>query len=318
VVTPRKPRVLVTGYNAFDVTVPFGGVPVADAKHAVPEILLGGGGPGATAAVALARLGAAVQLVTPLADDLPGRLQEQELLAAGVDLSHCPRREGHRSARAVILADAGKQHRTIFWSRGELPLIAPEEVSGQWLQGADLFYTDGHEPLASVKLGRRAREMGMPVVMDAGSVRQGSAELVALCSDVISSETFAPDLTGCQDPLEALEGLSRRGPARVAMTFGAGGMLTLVDGKPLAVPAFDLPVVDTTGAGDVFHAGYAYALATGLGLVDSLRFGAAAAGLKCRDWGGRRGLPDLAEVQSVLAQGKPRPLDPRLAAYPSS
>jgi sugar/nucleoside kinase (ribokinase family) len=75
------------------------------------------------------------------------------------------------------------------------------------------------------------------------------------------------------------------------------------------VPAFDVPVIDTTGAGDAFHAGYAFARAKGEDLGSCLEWGSAVAGLKCRDWGGRRGLPDRSEVVQLLAAGIRRPLD---------
>ena len=312
---PRVPRILVLGYNAFDVTVPFGGPPDPDTKHQVPGIFLGGGGPGATAAVALAKLGGQVRLVTPLTDDLPGRLQQEELTAAGVDLELSPRWAGALSARAVILADRESQQRTIFWSRGDLPQLDPRGMDPAWLAGCDLFYTDGHENPAALVLAREARELGLPVVLDAGSVRPEADRLVALCTDVVSSEVFAPTLTGCGDPVAALAALAARGPQRVAMTFGGGGMLALADGKPLALPAFDLPVVDTTGAGDAFHAGYAYGRALDWAFRDCLELGAAVAGLKCRAWGGRQGLPDLAEALAVMTQAGCRPLDPRIALF---
>lgn len=309
------PRILVIGYNAFDVTVPFEGQAIADTKNEVDFIGLGGGGPGATAAMAMARLGAQVKLVTPLTDDLPGLMQEQELRAAAIDLEHCPRYSGHESAKAVILVDKNQEHRTIFWSRGDLPRIAAEEVQTDWLVGHDLLYHDGHEFSAAWKFAQAAQEKGMPVVMDAGSVREGSQPLVAASSDVISSEKFAPDLTGCSGHVEALEEMQKMGPRNVAMTFGAGGMLALVRGKPLAIAAYDQPVVDTTGAGDVFHAGYAFARAAGKDFQQCLQFGAAAAVLKCRTWGGRPGLPDLAEVNNVLENSPERPLDPRIAPF---
>lgn len=313
--TASPPRILVVGYNAFDVTVPVEGLPVADTKYEVPGILIGGGGPAATAAVALARLGAQVQLVTPLADDLPGRLQEDELRAAGVDIGSCPRLPGHLTAKAVILVDPALGHRTIFWSRGDLPLMSPDAMDPDWLDGSELLYIDGHEHPAALKLAPLARKKGIPVVMDAGSVREGSRELVSCCTDVISSEVFAPVLAGTADPAAALFALASLGPERVAMTFGAGGMLALVDGSPLAVPAFDLPVIDTTGAGDVFHAGYALGVAQGRDFRQCLLLGAAAAGLKCGAWGGRPGLPDLSQVTQVLRSAAARPLDPRIARY---
>ena len=315
---PVAPHILVVGYNAFDVTVPVDGEVTPDAKHEVPFIRLGGGGPGATAAVALAQLGARVTLVTALTDDFAGKQQRRELEEAGVDVSLCPVFKGQQSAMAVILVDARKRQRTIFWSRGKLPQLDPDLVDPSWLDGVDLLYHDGHEPFLVGPLAQQARRWGMPVVMDAGGVRHGSSDLVRLSTDVVSSQFFAPELTGTDNPEQALRSLAQLGPERVAMTFGERGLLALVDDQAQAVPAYDLPVVDTTGAGDVFHAAYAFALAHGRDFVHCLRFGAAAAVLKCRTWGGRPGMPTLAEVDGVLGSCPTLPLGPPLDGFPTA
>lgn len=310
----RPPRILVVGYHAFDVTVPVSGPAPPDGKVEAERILLGGGGPGATAAVALARLGATVRLVSPLTDDLPGRQQRAELAAAGVDLSCSPLLPGHASPLAVILVDRAGGRRTIHWSRGDLPRLEAAAMDPAWLDDADLLYLDGHEPAAGGALAAAARRRGLPVVLDAGTVREGSDRLVALCSDVISSSVFAPALTGRAAPAAALRRLRGLGPDRVAMTFGERGALAWIDGTCVHVPAFAVPVVDTTGAGDVFHAGYAFARAAGEGFRACLEFGSAAAALKCGHWGGRGGLPDLAEVRALLRDGARRAETP--AGFP--
>lgn len=296
-------RVLVIGYNAFDSIFPFYDLPGQDCKHEVSAIHMGGGGPGATAAIAMAKLGASVTLVTPLCDDVPGQIQETELLAAGVDLNFSPRFPGALSPKAVIMVNPQKEERTIFWSRGNLPNIEPACVDPAWLDDFDMLYTDGHETLAATKLAKTARAKNLPVIMDAGSVRPGSRELVAHCTDVISSQSFAPALTARDTFPEALHALSALGPSRVGLTLGAGGVLGLQDGKPFLRKAFEVPVLDTTGAGDVFHAGYAYALGVGQSYVEALDFGNATAALKCRGWGGRRELPTLDEVNHLLDHG---------------
>ena len=98
------------------------------------------------------------------------------------------------------------------------------------------------------------------------------------------------------------------------MTFGAGGVLGLEGDAFVGVPAFAVESVDTTGAGDAFHAGYACALARGEPFARALRFGAAVAALKCRAWGGRTGLPTLAETEAFLAQAPVHPLAAAVSA----
>lgn len=310
-----QPRVLVVGYNAYDLIVPVNGLPRPDDKMEVPHMMSCGGGPGATAAVALSRLGASVRLLTPLTDDAPGQLQQQELLAAGVDISLSPVMSGYESPKAVILVDEARSHRTIFWSRGDVPRLPANLGDAGLLNDTDLLYLDGHEPELSLRLGHAAAALGLPVVMDAGSVREGSRELVVCCSDVISSRDFAPHLTDNPDVLGALFALRGMGPARVGMTFGEEGVIGLDENGPLIVPAFNVPVTDTTGAGDAFHAGYAFARALNLGFRDCLDWGCAVAGLKCSGWGGRSGLPLRGQVEELLASGSrvpPEPIQDRL------
>jgi sulfofructose kinase len=305
----ESPRILVIGYNAFDVTVPITGFPEPDTKNQVPFIGLGGGGPGATAAVALSRLGASVKLLTPLTGDLGGQTQKNELEKAGVDFSLSPILKEYDCAKAVILVQPDTGHRTIFWSRGGLPRLEADLWQDFWLDGIDLLYLDGHEPGISLVAARKARDLGIPVVLDAGTVRDGSEELVPLCTDVISSSVFATSLAGLEDPLEALRDLQSRGPSRVAMTFGVDGVLALHD-HPFRVPSFQVATVDTTGAGDVFHAGYAYALSRGDDFRSSLVFGSATAALKCAHWGGRGGLPLVKEVWELINNGGTNALAP--------
>lgn len=312
------PRILVVGYNAFDVTVPCSVSAPLDGKLEVSPILIQGGGPGATASIAMSKLGAEVGFITPLTDDLPGRLQRMELQDAQVDISRCPTIANGDSAKAVILVQAETGLRSIYWSRGDVPHLDPADISTDWLGDVDLFYHDGHEPAASLKLATFARKKHIPIVMDAGSVREGSQMLVPVSTDVIASEVFAPEYSGLEDPVAALRHIQTQGPLRVAMTLGAGGMLALMNDTPVAIPAFECETVDTTGAGDAFHAGYAFALSLKWDFLRCLKFGASVAALKCRDWGGRKGLPHFQEAVDFLESARVRPLDPRIQDFASS
>ncbi len=210
----------------------------------------------------------------------------------------------------MILARPITGERTIFWSRQNLPHLEKGIWQDSWLDDVDLLYLDGHEPALSLVAAIKAKNRNIPVVFDAGSVREASRELVALCTDVISSSTFATDLTEIDDCALALKKIRSMGPSRVAMTFGREGVVAL-DHNLFSVPSFKINAVDTTGAGDVFHAGYAYSMACGGGFRSNLVFAAAVSAIKCEHWGGRGGLPSLKQAQHMVKTGEINTLGPK-------
>ncbi len=308
------PRILVVGYNAWDIIVPWSGTELRDEKNRIETIYSGGGGPAATAALVLSSMGIDVKLLTSLAGDAVGNSHISELEKAGVDLALSPRTADAISPRAVIMVNTIRQARTIFWSRGELPGLVKESLPQGILDGIDLLYCDGHEIETAVHLAKMARERGLPVVLDAGSVRAGSAQLVENCTDVISSADFAPDLTGSSTLPGALERLRTMGPQRVGVTLGKYGVLGLADSGLVLRPAFAVDVLDTTGAGDVFHAGYTLALLAGETFAECLDWGNAAAAIKCQGWGGRGVLPTSEGIGQLLAHGERVPVGGPLAS----
>lgn len=299
-------KALVIGYHAWDVVLPCGELPPLDHKGECPGMITGGGGPAATASVALARLGVDVEYLGVFGDDAPSRMQREELVVEGVVVERCPVETGGRSPLAVAIVDPTSGCRRICWSRGSLRRLRIDEVDPGWLTGIDLLLTDSHEPLAAAVLAREARRRSIPVVLDGGTPRDGVAELMPLVSDAIGSEIFAPRLTGSEDQREALIALGKLGPGRVATTMGERGCLALERGSWLHVPAFDVPVIDTTGAGDAFHAGYAWGLLRGEDFAGALRTGAAVAGLACGGMGGRSALPSPEAVLDLLTHGQAR------------
>jgi len=310
-------RALVIGYHAWDVIVPCADLPPPDGKGECPGMRAGGGGPAATAAVALARLGVDVRYVGLLPDDAPGRLQAEELAAAGVDLSLCVPAPGARTPLAVSLVDPRTGSRRICWDRGDLPTLPAAAADPAWLDDADLLLTDTHEPAAALVLARAAAARGLPAVLDAGTPRPGAVELAAACSDVVAAAGFARAVTGAGDPVRALAALRALGPERVATTCGQHGLLALDTDGPRHVPAYDVAAVDTTGAGDAFHAGYAWGLLRGEDFAGALDCGAAVAALAVGAVGGRAGLPDAAAVAALRTRGARRPVrDPHDPANP--
>jgi sugar/nucleoside kinase (ribokinase family) len=123
---------------------------------------------------------------------------------------------------------------------------------------------------------------------------------------VIASPAFLQEFAAATNTRARLAELAAAGPEYVGLTCGSAGCLALVGEAIQHVPAFRVPVRDTTGAGDAFHAGYAFARARGDDWLDCLEFGSAVAALKCRDLGGRRALPCVTEVEALRATGARR------------
>jgi sugar/nucleoside kinase (ribokinase family) len=147
--------------------------------------------------------------------------------------------------------------------------------------------------------------------MDAERISDDTAELVALSDIVIGERSFPERFTGCADLTDALHQIAGRGPRLAGVTLGRDGALALYDGQFYHSPACEVVCRDTTGAGDVFHAAFIRALFEDWDLTRCLDFSNAVAALKCRDLGGRAGLPTFDEAVIFMKRAHPSQDEPR-------
>ena len=136
----------------------------------------------------------------------------------------------------------------------------------------------------------------MTVVLDGDTLRDGIDELIGLTDVLIASSNFAVRFTGETDSEKQLSRLHSLGPEIVGITLGADGCILMHGDTVLREPGFQVDVVDTTGAGDVFHGAFIYGLLEDWTLEKTARFANATAAMKCRKLGGRAGIPNLVEV----------------------
>jgi sugar/nucleoside kinase (ribokinase family) len=172
------------------------------------------------------------------------------------------------------------------------------------LTGASALCIDGYQPALQAAIAEKARERGIPVVLNASHLIGGMGELLALADVVIASERFASELAPSDKIDSSLREILRIGPRVAVITLGDEGAVGLEGTTLVQQDAIDVFVSDTTGAGDVFCAAFAYATCMRWPLDRALPFANAAAGLKCRSLGARSGLPDLAEVQRATRVGR--------------
>ena len=157
-----------------------------------------------------------------------------------------------------------------------------------------------------MEAARQAREMGLKVVMDAGTLRNGYLDLVSMVDILIASERFGSALVSPDEPVDkAHEALSKRGPKEVVITLGAKGSVGWKGGETVWQEAFPINATDTTGAGDVYHGAYIYGLLKGYPMRECMRFASAAAAIKCLKIGAQAGIPRLPDVEAFLREAKP-------------
>lgn len=284
-------QVFGLGQCCLDYVARVDAYPSPDTKCEFKELIIEGGGPVATALVALSRWGLTCKVAGVIGDDRFGEVIRASLDREGVDTAGLLVRPGTGSQMAFIAAEPGIGHRTVFWRRptGEPP--EPGELDHRAIRAAGVLHTDGLFIEASLAAARSARDAGVPVIVDAGTLRDGMLELAQQSDYFVVAERFARELVGDDKPLDACRKLAGLGPAVVGVTLGARGYVAIDNGKVIERPAFKVKAVDTTGCGDVFHAGLSYGVVSGWKPARCLDFGAWAAAMTCRELGGRAGIP---------------------------
>ena len=271
--------------------------PAPDSKCEFTNLVVEGGGPVATALVALQRWGYNCAFSGIIGADDFGKQILDSISSEGVDTSNVKVRENAGSQVAFAMADPATGTRTIFWRRPTGPDLTTEEIDTELLKNIRLFHTDGIFPGASIAACTKARESGVLVSIDAGSIRPGMLDLAENCNYFIASETFARAFAPKSSPRETCFRLAEMGPEVVAVTLGDQGYVALAHGELIHGKAYKVATIDTTACGDIFHAGFVYGILQDWPVRECLDFASWAAAMVSRFLGGRKGIPDLTEIK---------------------
>jgi ribokinase len=293
----KKIDVFGLGQCSLDYITRVPGYPQADTKCEFSELVVQGGGPVATALVALSRWGLSCAFCGVVGDDEWGRIIRESLASERVDTRALAVRRNCSSQFAFIPAEAGTGLRTIFWRRPTGRLLSPSEVPYPLLKRAEVLHTDGLFIEAALAAASSARESGVIVSVDAGTLREGMLELARLSDCFIASETFSRALVGGDDPEGACRKLAGLGPRITGVTLGGQGYVGFAEGRLIQGPAYAVEAVDTTGCGDVFHAGFIFGLHRKWPYAKCFDFAAWAAAQVSRRLGGRDGIPARGEMR---------------------
>ena len=292
------------GLNTTDLLAVVTEYPLAGTKGPVRDLTILPGGQAATAMTAVSRLGWLARYIGCFGDDPNGRLGRETLENAGIDVAACKTAAGTTNALSLILVDEGSGQRTVLWSRHPGLRLGPEDVPFDAVRSGRVLLVDCHETAAATAATRHARAASIPTMIDVERVRPGIEELLSQIDIIITAQDFPEALTGIGDLGRALREIRHAfGATMVCTTLGEEGSLALVDGAEIRTPGYAVPVVDTTGAGDVFRGAFLAGWFQGgphAEAEDVLRYANAAAALKCRALGAQAGIPTAAEVETLL------------------
>ena len=307
----EAPRVLCTGIIVLDEVFRVAEFPQPDTKVEAKGFFIVNGGCAANAAVALARLGGRAKLAGPLGGPAGADDNGDRVLAAlareHVDTGACQRVDGLATALSAIFID-DRGDRTIVTYRDQRIAAVTPNAPLALTAAADLVLADNRYPQFVRPVCEAARARKLRIVIDADKPTVEDDPLFRLASHVVFSAECLTATSGTGDFGEGLRRIARHTGAFLAVSNGPNDILYLEAGSLRRVPVFAIHAVDTLGAGDALHGGFALALAEGQSEVAALRFGAAVAGLKCTRFGGSAGAPTRAEVEAFLAEEDPRSL----------
>jgi len=288
------------GLNATDTLIPLPSYPVRGSKTEYRNSTILPGGQVATTVVACQTWGLSTRYVGKLGDDDAARLHRDAFARTGVEaqLVTVP---GALSPQSLILVDADGE-RTVLCRRDERLALQPSDLNRDWIVNARALHVDGFDTAAATLAAHWARVADIPVIADLDDVYPGVEDLIENIDYLIVSRDFPLRLMRENDLDKALRRMqSRYGCRLTAATLGTDGVLAW-DGKDLHhSSAWQVPVVDTTGAGDIFHAGFIYGLLQGWTLERQLEFSCAAAAMNCTASGARGGICPVASIETLMA-----------------
>jgi len=303
-----KPVVVVGSLN-FDLVVHVERMVAPGETLSGKEFQSHPGGKGANQAAAIGRLGHPVYMMGRIGTDAFGEELRSSLDSAGVDTTFVAASEGSSGVALIVLSSSGEN--SIVVVPGANALLKPEDLDAnlEVIRSASIVLTQLEIPLATVAhLAEICAREGVPLVVDPAPAQHLPPEILHNISWITPNEVearFFSSHGSSQNGESGLKMLSNHlmslGPRNVLLKLGErGAYLATRDGGRTAIPAFKVPVLDTTGAGDAFNGAFAAALARGAAPVEAAEFASAAAALSVTRFGALPSMPMRTEVEALL------------------
>ena len=307
------PQVVCAGILVADLFVPpLPALPAAGQLLATEDFLVDSGGCAANTSASLARLGVRTHVAGKVGGDIFGTFVLQDLERKGVDISGISRSNAFGTSKTVILPVTGDDRRFIH-TFGANSDFRVGDIDPANLETARVFYVGGYLVLPEMRpdelatMLRAARERGVRTVLDvvvpagdaADSLRQ-LAQVLPYVDVFMPNDEEAHRLTGEDDPRRQAQALLNLGCGAVVITMGGRGTLVMDRQQTIEAPSFAVEVVDSSGAGDAFAAGFILGLLEGWSLPDTLRFASAIGASSCTRLGCTPGVFTREQAQAFL------------------
>lgn len=300
----RRVDILGIGQNATDTLIELPHFPAPDSEAEWRSVRVLPGGQIATAVMACQAWGLRTRYIGRVGDDAAGKLQRRELRIRGIE-SRVKVVPNCASQASFILVNLRTGERTILYRRDDRVGLRISDVPRKWAVAARLVHVDGHNAEAGAFAARLARRAGAVTMADLDHLYPGIPALLRAIDYPVTSETFPTDFTGERNLPRAMQQIhAEYGSRAICATLGIGGAILWEGTRFWYAPSYRVRALDTTGAGDVFHAGFAYGLLKEWDWQRVLEFGCAAAGLNCTALGARGGIRPLREIESLRRAGR--------------
>jgi sulfofructose kinase len=294
--------VVGVGRAVMDYCVLIEQYPEPDEKTEAVDRFYGSGSPVPNALCQLAVWDHNTSLVAKVGDDSDGTLFIDQVKSLGVNCEHVTRSSLERTPRAHIWVTKSSGSRTIVLDRDIAPL-SQDLLPSTILERSNFLLLDGYEADVAIRAAQIVHVAGGEVILDAGNIRPRMEEQLALADWVIVPLAFAKAYFDGMDLFDVVRDLLSKGAKGAIVTNGAAGSVSGVAGGNVEwIGSYPVKVVDTTGAGDIFHAGIIHGLINGWDLADTIKWASAAGALATTKLGGRGMLPTKSEVSALLLE----------------
>lgn len=300
-------KVLVIGHSSYDISCPVDTYPVENTKYRLDESVMCGGGPAGNAAFLLGKWGIETYYAGVVGSDDFGSKIKNELQTAGVNVDHLETNYEKPTSISFIMINKQNGSRTLFNIAGERPNLKKHDFNME----PDVILIDGHEYAASMAaLNKYPNAIS---IIDAGRITSELKDLCKYVKYLVCSKGFAETMTKIKvdfsNPnslVQIYTNLKNMYPkAEIVVTLEEKGCLYAINNEIKIMPGIKVTPADTTGAGDIFHGAFTYAIAKGYDLEKAVRYANITAGLSVTKIGARLSIPSLTEVSNYYNEKFP-------------